>query len=54
MAKFSMVKIRGVFAAVFALTLVVIRASVGTAVLGIDLPVLSTIAGFFGVGVAEG
>ncbi|MDK1022074.1 MAG: hypothetical protein QGD90_10605 [Candidatus Hydrogenedentes bacterium] len=54
MAKFSMVKIRGFFAAVFALTLVVILASVGTAVLGIDLPVLSTIAGFFGVGVAEG
>lgn len=53
MAKFSMVKIRGFFAAVFALILVVILASVGTAVLGINLPILSTIAAFFGIEVAE-
>ncbi len=54
MAKLSMTRIRGFLAGVFALILVVILASLGTAVLGIDLPVLSTIAGFFGVEVAEG
>lgn len=54
MAKFSMVRVRGFVAAVFALVLVVVLVSVGTAALGIDLPVLSTIASFFGVGVAEG
>ena len=54
MAKFSMVKIRSFLAGVFALILVILLASFGTAILGIDLPVLSTIAAFFGVEVAEG
>ncbi|MCH8204862.1 MAG: hypothetical protein IID09_06830 [Candidatus Hydrogenedentes bacterium] len=54
MAKLSMVRIRGFLAGVFALLLVIVLASVGTAVLGMDVPVLSTIAGFFGVEVAEG
>lgn len=54
MAKMSMVKIRSFFAAVFALVLVIVLASAGTAVLGIDVPVLSTIAGFFGIEVADG
>ncbi len=54
MAKFSMVRVRGFVAAVFALILVVVLVSVATAALGMDLPVLSTIAGFFRVGVAEG
>lgn len=54
MAKFSMVKIRGFIAAVFALILVIVLASIGTAVMGIDVPGLSTIAGFFGIEVAEG
>lgn len=54
MAKVSMVRIREFLAGVFALILVVILAAVGTAVLGMDVPVLSTIAGFFGVEVAEG
>ena len=54
MAKLSMVRIRGFLASVFALLLVIVLASVGTAVLGMDVPVLSTIAGFFGVEVAEG
>lgn len=44
MAKLSMVRIRSFFATVFALILVILLASVGTAVLGIDLPVLGTIA----------
>lgn len=54
MAKLSMVRIRGFFAGVFALILVILLASFGTAILGMDVPVLSTIAGFFGVEVAEG
>ncbi len=54
MAKLSMVKIRGFFAGVIAVVLVIILASVGTAILGMDVPVLSTIAAFFGVEVAEG
>ena len=54
MAKFSMVKIRGFIAAVFAIILVIGLASVGTAAMGIDVPGLSTIAGFFGIEVAEG
>ncbi len=54
MAKLSMVQIRGFLGGVFALILVIVLASVGTAVLGMDIPVLSTIAGFFGVDVAEG
>ncbi len=54
MAKFSMVKIRGFIAAVFALILVIVLASIGTAVMGINVPGLSTIAGFFGIEVAEG
>ena len=54
MAKMSWVRIRGFIAGVFALILVIVLASLGTAVMGIDVPVLSTIAGFFGVEVAEG
>jgi len=54
MAKLSMVKIRGFFAGVFAIILVILLASFATAILGIDLPVLSTIAASFGVEVAEG
>jgi len=49
-----MVKIRGFIAAVFALILVIVLASIGTAVMGINVPGLSTIAGFFGIEVAEG
>ena len=54
MAKMSWVRIRGFIAGVFALVLVVVLASLGTAVMGMDVPVLSTIAEFFGVEVAEG
>jgi len=54
MAKFSMVKVRGFVAGVFALLLVIVLASIGTAVLGMDIPVLNTIARFFGIEVAEG
>jgi len=53
MAKMSMVKIRGFFAGVFALVLVILLASVGTAALGMDIPVLSDIAAVFGIEVAE-
>lgn len=49
-----MVKIRGFIAAVFALILVILLASLGTAALGINVPGLSTIAAFFGVEVAQG
>ena len=52
MAKFSMHKIRAFIAAVFALILVIVFASVASAVMGLDVPGLSTIAGFFGVEVA--
>lgn len=54
MAKLSMVRVRAFIAGVVALLLVIVLASVGTAVLGIDIPVLSTIAGYFGVEVAGG
>jgi hypothetical protein len=54
MAKMSFVKVRGFIAGVVALLLVLVLASIGTAALGMDIPVLSTIAGFFGVQVAEG
>lgn len=50
--KMSWVKVRGFFAGVFALLLVLVLASLGTAAMGMDIPVLSTIAGFFGVEVA--
>lgn len=53
MAKFSMVKIRGFLAGVFAIILVILLASVGSAIMGKDIPVLSDIAGAFGVEVAE-
>lgn len=54
MAKMSWVKVRGFIAGVFALVLVIVLASVGTAAMGMNIPVLSTIAGFFGVEVAQG
>ncbi len=54
MAKLSMVRIRSFIAGVVALILVIVLAALGTAALGIDVPVLSTIAGFFGVEVAQG
>jgi hypothetical protein len=52
--RMSWVKIRGFIAGVFALLLVLVLASIGTAAMGIDVPVLSTIAGYFGVPVAQG
>jgi hypothetical protein len=54
MAKMSWVRVRGFIAGVFALILVIVLASVATAAMGMDVPVLSTIAGFFGVEIAEG
>ncbi len=53
-AKLSMVKIRGFIAGVVAIILIILLAAIGTAVMGIDVPGLSTIAEFFGVEVAEG
>jgi hypothetical protein len=53
MAKLTMTKIRGFIAAVFALVLVVLLASAGTALLGMDLPVLGTIARNIGIDPAE-
>ena len=52
--KMSMVKIRGFIAGVVAILLVIVLASIGSAVMGMDIPGLSTIAGYFGVEVAEG
>jgi len=54
MAKLSMVRIRSFIAGVVALVLVIVLASVGTAALGMDIPVLSDIAGALGVEVASG
>lgn len=53
MAKMSMVRIRGFFGTVFVLVLVILLASIGSAIMGMDVPVLSTIAAFFGVEVAS-
>lgn len=53
MAKLSMVRVRGFIAGIVAIVLVIVLASIATAALGIDVPVLSTIAGFFGMEVAE-
>jgi hypothetical protein len=53
MAKMSWVRVRGFIAGVVALILVIVFASIGTAALGMDIPVLSTIAEFFGIEVAE-
>jgi len=49
MAKVTMTKIRGFLAAVFGLVLVILLASAGTAALGMDLPVLGTIARTMGI-----
>ena len=49
MAKVTMTKIRGFLAGVFALVLVILLASAGTAMLGMDLPVLGTIARNLGI-----
>jgi hypothetical protein len=54
MAKMSWARFRGFIAGVVALILVVILASVATAALGMDIPILSTIAETLGVEVAEG
>jgi hypothetical protein len=45
----TVTRIRGFVAGVFALVLVVLLASLGTAVMGMDLPVLGTIARTIGV-----
>lgn len=49
MAKVTMTKIRGFLAGVFALILVILLASAGSALLGMDLPVLGTIARTMGI-----
>ncbi len=54
MAKMSWVRFRGFIAGVVALILVLVLVSIGSAALGMDIPVLNTIAGFFGVEVAQG
>jgi hypothetical protein len=53
MAKMTMTRIRGFLAGVFALLLVIVLASMGTAVMGMDLPGLGTIARTLGVDPAE-
>ncbi len=53
MAKLTMTKIRAFIARVFALVLVIVLASAGTAVLGMDLPVLGTIARTLGIEPSE-
>jgi hypothetical protein len=53
MAKMTMTKIRGFLAAVFALILVIVLASVGTAALGMDLPILGTVARNLGIDPAD-
>ncbi len=53
MAKMSMTKIRGFFAGVFALLLVIVLAALATAVMGKDLPGLGTIARTLGVNPAD-
>lgn len=53
MAKMTMTKIRGFIAGVFALLLVLVLASVGTAAMGMDLPGLGTIARTLGVDPAD-
>lgn len=49
MAKITMTKVRGFIAGLFALVLVILLASAGTAVAGMDLPVLGTIARTIGI-----
>jgi len=49
MAKLTMTKIRGFLAGVFALVLVILLASAGTAMMGMDLPGLGTIARTMGI-----
>ncbi len=49
MAKVTMTKIRGFLAGVFALVLVILLASAGTGLLGMDLPVLGTISRTIGI-----
>ncbi len=53
MAKLTMTKIRAFIAGVFALALVIVLASAGTAILGMDLPVLGTIARTLGIEPSE-
>lgn len=49
MAKVTMTKVRGFIAGLFALVLVILLASAGTAIAGMDLPVLGTIARRIGI-----
>lgn len=49
MAKVTMTKVRGFIAGLFALVLVILLASAGSALLGMDLPVLGTIARTMGI-----
>ena len=49
MAKLTATKIRAFLAGVFAFVLVIVLVSVGTAMFGMDLPVLGTIARTLGI-----
>lgn len=49
MAKVTMTKVRGFIAGLFALVLVILLASAGTAMMGMDLPVFGTIARTIGI-----
>jgi hypothetical protein len=53
MAKLTMTRIRAFIGGVFALILVLLLLSVGTAMFGYDLPVLGTIARTLGVEPAD-
>jgi hypothetical protein len=49
MAKLTATRIRAFFAGVFALVLVILLLSVGTAMFGMEIPVLGTIARTIGI-----
>lgn len=49
MAKVTMTKVRGFIAGLFALVLVILLASAGSGLLGMDLPVLGTISRTIGI-----
>jgi len=49
MAKLTATRIRAFIAGVFALVLVIVLASAGTAIMGMDLPVLGRIARTIGI-----
>jgi hypothetical protein len=50
----SMVKVRAFFGAVFAVIVLVGFLAVGLTAMGLDLPILSDIAGLFGVQAGDG